>query len=403
MKSNSANNTPRTWNTSQAEGQRARPRSSLRERRKYVPGGPGGGGRFVQDGSTGTFGLGSPQSTRRMRRARARSPDEDENEDEDEYVPYSNGMSPTATFNRSRRQRPPLGPRQSSAAAAAAAMVQSDGYKPREERSWEEFHQDLDLDTELLILNAADVDGTSQGDVKNTPQPDSVPQSARTNDSHISDNPISSLGPGSPSISVAEDATGSSNVMGAASCSVNSPSITPLKRRPGRPPRRQDSTQNGFGSSPAPKLTPLPSHNPRERLNLPKPSYRKVETFAAFEQNKNVRINFVDRPMAHAGYQESDIFIRPEKTYIRAIEGSSDEDIEIAAARKADGACSSTAAPVGRVEYDMDEQDDKWLDAYNAIRSKNGHTAIKPAIFEITMTQIEKEWHALEKREQVLN
>ncbi|EHL02580.1 putative NuA3 HAT complex component NTO1 [Glarea lozoyensis 74030] len=53
---------------------------------------------------------------------------------------------------------------------------------------------------------------------------------------------------------------------------------------------------------------------------------------------------------------------------------------------------------VGRVEYDMDEQDDKWLQEYNKGRKAINHEAITREIFEITMTKIEKEWHALEKR-----
>src|SRR3978361_1272948 len=46
----------------------------------------------------------------------------------------------------------------------------------------------------------------------------------------------------------------------------------------------------------------------------------------------------------------------------------------------------------------MDEQDVKGLDGFNNSRTKDGVQSIKPAIFEITMTKIEKEWHALEKR-----
>jgi NuA3 HAT complex component NTO1 len=38
------------------------------------------------------------------------------------------------------------------------------------------------------------------------------------------------------------------------------------------------------------------------------------------------------------------------------------------------------------------------LETVNAQRRDEGVEAIKPAIFEVTITQIEKEWHALEKR-----
>ena len=48
--------------------------------------------------------------------------------------------------------------------------------------------------------------------------------------------------------------------------------------------------------------------------------------------------------------------------------------------------------------YDMDEQDDRWLQQLNTQRREEGVEPIKPAIFEVTITQIEKEWHALEKR-----
>jgi len=46
----------------------------------------------------------------------------------------------------------------------------------------------------------------------------------------------------------------------------------------------------------------------------------------------------------------------------------------------------------------MDEQDTKWLEAYNLQRKTEQVEPIKPAVFEVTMTKIEKEWHALEKR-----
>ena len=43
--------------------------------------------------------------------------------------------------------------------AEAAAAVQSDGYKPREERGWEEFHPDLDIERDLPVFTAQQVDG----------------------------------------------------------------------------------------------------------------------------------------------------------------------------------------------------------------------------------------------------
>ena len=396
-------NTPRTRNSTEPGRERVRYRAVTRERRKYIPGGPGGGGRFIQTESARASRTQRQPGSQRPRRTRARSYNDDDNEEEDEGededLPFSDARSPTASFSRPRRQRPPLRPRQSSAATAAAAIVQSDGYKPREERGWEEFHKDLDLDAELVLLNAADVDGCrSQATAAASSLQGSPLRSGSTMQSPEDDIQAHEAIPDKSSLLKAEFGEESPNPMPTSSNLMEGSAVTPLRRRPGRPSRRSESMLNGIGSSPAPKLTPLPSHNPRERLNLPKPSYRKVETFASFEQDKSVRVNFVDRTMAHFGYQESDIFLRPEKTFIRAIEGTAEEDIESTAVQKSDGMATVNQVSFSRVEYDMDEQDDKWLEAYNAYRREEQVDAIKPAIFEITMTQIEKEWHALEKR-----
>ncbi|KAJ8105673.1 hypothetical protein OPT61_g10036 [Boeremia exigua] len=136
--------------------------------------------------------------------------------------------------------------------------------------------------------------------------------------------------------------------------------------------------------------------NPKEKLNLPKPNVRQVDTFKAHEESEGVKVNYVDRTMANIGYQESEIFTRAENSLIRLPEGSIEEDLDLTLQNEAEG--STTAVAVGRVEYDMDEQDDVWLEALNAQRKTEDVEAIKPAIFEVTITQIEKEWHALEKR-----
>ena len=137
--------------------------------------------------------------------------------------------------------------------------------------------------------------------------------------------------------------------------------------------------------------------NPKEKLNLPKPSVRQVDPFKAHEESEGVKVNYVDRTMANIGYQESEIFARAENNLIRLPEGSIEEDLDLTLQTEAEG--SNTAVAVGRVEYDMDEQDDMWLEAVNVQRKAEDVEAIKPAIFEVTITQIEKEWHALEKRE----
>jgi NuA3 HAT complex component NTO1 len=76
-------------------------------------------------------------------------------------------------------------------------------------------------------------------------------------------------------------------------------------------------------------------------------------------------------------------------------EGAQEDDMDIIQPAVTEGDVNAT---IGRVEYDMDEQDEKWLDEFNSKRREDQLEPIKPAIFEITMTKIEKEWHALEKR-----
>ena len=346
------------------------------KKRKYVPGGPGGGGRYVQDegrlamlereaSSTGIASTGLRGRVGRLNTENAAA-----------------AVTPSLpSYPRPRRDRPPAGPRSSSAAAAAAAVAQSnDGYKPREERGWEEFHQDLDIEADVPVFTADQVDGVSPPDTESaTP----------TGTGHVLSNGTTPKLEAQASAQ-AEDASNAAGEL------VNGAFATPGKRKAGRPPRRLDAMLSGLGSPPAPRINPLPTHNPKEKLNLPKPSYRQVDPFAAFEQDHSVQVNYVDRAMANLGYQESDVFITPEKTLIRAAEGSIEEDLDLAMQIDVDG--STGAVPIGRVEYDMDEQDDRWLEQLNAQRKEESAEAIKPAIFEVTVTQIEKEWHALEKR-----
>lgn len=84
---------------------------------------------------------------------------------------------------------------------------------------------------------------------------------------------------------------------------------------------------------------------------------------------------------------------------IRASEGAAEEDLDIIHNGKgeSEGNAAIGGNGVGRVEYDMDEQDEQWLDAINSQRKTEQVDTIKPYIFEIVMTKIEKEWHALEK------
>jgi NuA3 HAT complex component NTO1 len=366
---------------------------------RYVPGGPGGGGRYVDTETgietpvggtgpggyayTGTRGRVGRQNAARLGLSREYSP------------PTTVSRSRRDRSNRSRRERTPALPRSNSTSAAAAAVAQSDGYKPREEREFQEFHPDLSTTMDLIVFSADDVDGITPPVTHNgTP--------ILTNGMAGSTTPPNGIG-----LSLDEALTNQirtpqlqedeSQAAGDEENNVSPTAMMTPKRKVGRPPRRGGSMLNGLGSPPAPRIMPLPSYNPKERLSLPKPNFRQVDTWSTFEQDQSVGVNFVNKSMASLGYQESDLFYRSEKTMIRIQEGSIEEDLDLAVAAQ-DSSEIGTGAVAGRVEYDMDEQDDRWLEALNEERKDEGVDALTPAIFEITMTQIEKEWHALEKR-----
>lgn len=353
-----------------------------------MPGGPGGGGRYVApDGSevpVGGTGPGGYNYTGPKDRIGQEN--------------LVNGMPPAVQDRprrESRRERPSARPRFSSAAAAAAAVVQGDGFKPREERSWEEFHQDLDLEAKFTVFSADEVDGTvkhskttfQDGKLPNgeASDPTRTPRGESQDAGHQESSGDIGTPPGNGGVL---DTPGGHSALEA----------TP--RRRGRPMRRADSMLKGIGTPDVPKVIPVPGPNPREKLTLPKPSFHPSDPFSKFEQKGAGLLNYVDRSMANVGYQESDIYIRPEKMLIRVTEGNIDEDLDAAPGAKSEGEGNAAigGSGVGTVEYDMDEQDTKWLEVHNAQRKVEEVEPIKPAIFEITMTKIEKEWHALEKR-----
>lgn len=290
--------------------------------------------------------------------------------------------------NRRRTTATPR-PRYSSAAAAAAASQASDGYKPREERSWDEFHPELDLEAALMVFTADEVDGVARDDTRLSLTRQATANNTNTTSAAITNTAAEPNGTG---------ASHQPNVPNIEHTSVAQPVETP-KRKPGRPPRRTDAMLTGLGSPPAPRILPMPTHNPKERLNLPKPSYRNVDTFMQYEQDRAVQVNYVDKSMANVGYQEGDRFDMPRHSLIRHVEGPYDDDTESALRLQSDEKLHDPqAVAVANVEYDMDEQDDRWLEAHNLHRKEEGVDPIKPSMFEITMTQIEREYHALEKR-----
>ena len=364
---------------------------------RYIPGGPGGGGRYVDEdgteipvGGTGPGGYNYIGPRGRIGR---------EN--------LANGVQPVVYPRRDSRrdrstrtqtvlpraQQPQM--RYASAAQAAAA-VQSDGYKPREERGYEEFHPDLDLNSPFLAFSADEVDGI-------TPAPGSAPSSA---DGSADDNNTTNNVNGAEGAPIKGEGntTPTTSVNGSPSLTIAIPG-TPGggKRRPGRPPKdpitfwANRAAQQGKTlslSTPQTPTMPPPIQNtyPKEKLVLPQPSYRVSNTLARFEDKSLGLVRYVDKSMANVGYQETDRFIRPESTYIRASDAYLDEDLDHGTGESIGG------GGVGRVEYDMDDQDDAWLKAHNEDRKRSDTEAITREMFEITMTKIEKEWHALEKR-----
>ena len=361
------------------------------KRRKFIPGGLGGGGRWADSGEGDATPMETTtRSSRALTAPRARSRRLSTELGDKEEEAETPTVTRSAMQTRPRRERPeryvppvaPPRPRYSNSSSAAAASQASDGYKPREERGWEEFHPDLDLDAELTVFSADEVDGRIRKD-------DVKAAIARLEDDN---------GNTKPTINGDGEAHDVETPQQKPTTDVE----TPVRRRPGRPPRQQTSMLNGLGlASPIP-IKPLPTQSKTERLNLPKPSFRLFSHFLAFEENqREIKVNYVDRTMSNVGYQESDRFELPAKFLVRLSEAQqAEEEAEMGLRLESDGPSQThLAAPaVGKVEYDMDEQDEEWLDVINEQRKTEGVDAIKPAIFEITMTQIEKEYHALEKR-----
>ncbi|PTB46455.1 hypothetical protein M441DRAFT_63732 [Trichoderma asperellum CBS 433.97] len=355
------------------------------KRRRYVPGGPGGGGRYLdadaiqtpdtarsnagsRSRTSGAARLalngGSPLPPRRERSTRARTA---ANEDSDEM-------------------------RWGSAAAMAASVKQAEDYKPREERSWEEFHPNLDIELPFVIFAADDVDGVVAQEAPNTPALDAPPPTTPHLDSMT---PSKSVNPASTGNTPNPQATRSAEA-DADDSAAGTPS-----RRPRRSTREVVSFYNirplEFAPTPrTPKILPIQNQTPKERLDLKLPSYRKTNRIELFESKTFGQARYVDKAMSNVGYQESDNFIRSERTLIKATDGNADDEFDQFSVAAGDDHVQQSR--LGRVEYDMDEQDDMWLEQYNAQRKQNELEAITREVFEITMTKIEKEWHALERR-----
>ncbi|KAM0246232.1 hypothetical protein ACHAP5_004854 [Fusarium lateritium] len=274
-----------------------------------------------------------------------------------------------------------------SAAAMATAVKQAEDYKPREERSWEDYHPNLDIEATFLILRSEQVDGipqdqldTSAVQMLGAPLDDTRTPSRQPNPASTGNTPNPQAG---------SDPT-----------AADAPSETPL-RRPRRPTREAVSFYNSrpldlLVTPKTPKILPIQNQTPKEKLDLKLPSYRRTNRIELFESKTFGQARYVDKAMSNVGYQESDHYTRPDQTLIKSSDLNAEDEAELT-----DGTASEELVHhtrIGRVEYDMDEQDDMWLEHYNAHRKQNELEEITREIFEITMTKIEKEWHALEKR-----
>lgn len=349
------------------------------KKRKYVPGGPGGGGRFVLEDDAEIPVAPStpprPRSTARRTTNRARP------------IPLPRERSTRARTSANRTEDTEF----SSAAAVAAAVAQNEGYKPREERGWEEFHPNLDIEATFMVFHSEDVDGTR----KSTPPPPAAPQNtvngASTPTKHGNSAAAGTSGePGMPTD-------------GAAAATPNTALETPMRRRTTRPRETVSfyATRSDLGATPrTPKVLSTLNQTPKERLDLKNPSYRKTDRILLFESKTFGQAKYVEKAMMNVGYQESDNFIRPDRQLLKASDAHVDEDVDQLLGQKAEGevVVSHSGSNLGRVEYDMDEQDDMWLKTLNTQRKVHDLEPVTHEIFEITITKIEKEWHALEKK-----
>lgn len=348
------------------------------KRRRYVPGGPGGGGRFVE---ADELAASATASAPRPRTTVIRS--------------VINGKSPSVMPRRERSMRSRASAseeleemRWGSAAAVAASVKQAEDYKPREERSWEEFHPSLDIEKTFMLFSADEVDGV----MRDTPSTPAL------------QTPGTPLANGSmtPSRHINTASTGTTpNPQGKADANASDTQAGTPSRRSRRPTREVVSFYTTRPSEIAPtprtpKILPIQNQTPKERLDLKLPSYRKTNRIELFESKTFGQARYVDKAMSNVGYQESDEFIRPDSTLIKAIDTNAEEDLDLTPVNSNEDHPHHTK--LGKVEYDMDEQDDMWLEHVNAMRKQNELETITREVFEITITKIEKEWHALEKR-----
>ncbi|PWW77104.1 hypothetical protein C7212DRAFT_184590 [Tuber magnatum] len=377
-------------------------------------------------------------------------------------------------------------PARTSATPVVPASVTGADIKPREERSYTEFHMDLDINRPLKVYSAEVIDGEKPAKAVDVQEKSELPQEDQGNGSMYSagvpilpgswppavDNGVFSTGgdinmedasisgpfekllqpmiaidpalaaltppppPSNTSIdtpSIPTDpalvevthgapqtpaVTPTEELASASSQKLNSrftPSFSGPSRggkdgqtlaslrahrsTTGRPSRKSYAPPPaGRGSRMKTNIQDPPD---LPKTELKKPEYRKITPFQFSEaawltpvgstgpqglNNPPSRSGSnVDSAMVAIGYQETSRFERP-RTLVRDRPDTLIDDqlqsIEV----------------VEKVEYDMDEQDNKWLTTYNSHRRMRDVQPITREMFEVAMTKIEKEWVTLERR-----
>ncbi|GAK67398.1 bromodomain and PHD finger-containing protein 3 isoform X5 [Moesziomyces antarcticus] len=110
--------------------------------------------------------------------------------------------------------------------------------------------------------------------------------------------------------------------------------------------------------------------------SLPKVSFRKIPPDESLLFH--IPPGIIDPHALPFGYNDGAEYVKPHH-YIRYVEPA-EGDLK------------------RQVEYDMDEQDQEWLDALNQERRKDGLDTISYETFEIILDQLEKEWFDLMTR-----
>jgi len=286
------------------------------------------------------------------------------------------------------------------------------GDKPREEISYLEFHPEFDIDAVLQIYDSREVDGLEAEEQ----QPDTVSSpNVVLEESVVVENSDHGATHGAMTNGVSSSAEGietlsevsghhflESESQSSSQFDLFDPQQTPAALTPSRRGRRPKPRTSSITSQNQPPIYKLSNVHENERLSLPVPSYRSVRPFGMGD-------TYIDRSMAQVGFQESDFWHRPNALVRNIAISNIDEHSETrlpqaVATDRGDGTVVDKALGIGQntslgmVEYDMDEQDDKWLAAYNAHRRTLEVPPITRELFEITITKIEKEWYALEKR-----